>query len=184
MCSRERTVEMPRRREIRLRRVYDHEIGADVGYRVLVDRLWPRGVAKADAALDEWLREAAPSTELRRWYGHDVERFEEFTRRYIAELEAAARIDRGGPSRRTRPQGDGHAPHCHPGCRTLRCQGAPGAPSQSDVLILATRTRPCRPPPKMPWVDVIHSATHAAVHRVVGGAITLPSDIRCVICGT
>ena len=56
------------------------------GYRVLVDRLWPRGVTKADAALDEWLKDAAPSTELRRWYGHDVDRFEEFARRYRAEL--------------------------------------------------------------------------------------------------
>ena len=59
---------------------------ADDRYRVLVDRLWPRGVTKADAALDEWLKDAAPSTELRRWYGHDVQRFEEFARRYRAEL--------------------------------------------------------------------------------------------------
>jgi uncharacterized protein YeaO (DUF488 family) len=53
---------------------------------VLVDRLWPRGVAKADADLDEWLKEAAPSTELMRWYDYDVQRFEEFARRYRAEL--------------------------------------------------------------------------------------------------
>ena len=56
------------------------------GYRVLVDRLWPRGITKAEAALDEWLKDVAPSTELRRWYGHDVERFDEFARRYRAEL--------------------------------------------------------------------------------------------------
>ena len=59
--------------------------------------LWPRGVTKADAALDEWLKDAAPSTELRRWYGHDVERFEEFARRYRAELRrppASAAVDR------------------------------------------------------------------------------------------
>lgn len=55
--------------------------------RVLVDRLWPRGVSKADAAIDEWLRDVAPSTELRRWYAHDVERFAEFSRRYRAELD-------------------------------------------------------------------------------------------------
>ena len=56
------------------------------GYRVLVDRLWPRGVKKSAAELDEWLKDAAPSTELRRWYGHDVERFGEFARRYRGEL--------------------------------------------------------------------------------------------------
>jgi uncharacterized protein YeaO (DUF488 family) len=63
--------------------VYDE---AGEGYRVLVDRLWPRGVTKAEAALDEWLTDAAPSPELRRWYGHRVERFDEFARRYRAEL--------------------------------------------------------------------------------------------------
>ena len=83
-----------------LRRVYDAD---DSGYRVLVDRLWPRGLTKADAALDEWLKDAAPSTELRRWYGHDVERFEEFARRYRAELRQSTGIGRRGPSRRARP---------------------------------------------------------------------------------
>ena len=56
------------------------------GTRVLIDRIWPRGLAKARAALDEWSKEIAPSTELRKWYGHDPERFEEFGRRYQAEL--------------------------------------------------------------------------------------------------
>ena len=56
------------------------------GYRVLVDRLWPRGVRKQAAAIDEWLKDVAPSTELRQWYGHDVARFEEFSARYRAEL--------------------------------------------------------------------------------------------------
>ena len=74
---------MPPRHDIHLHRVYDDR---DAGYRVLVDRLWPRGFSFADAALDEWLRDAAPSTELRRWYDHDVARFEEFARRYRAEL--------------------------------------------------------------------------------------------------
>lgn len=58
----------------------------NAGCRVLVDRLWPRGVTKADAALDEWAREVAPSAELRRWYGHEPDRFEEFARRYRVEL--------------------------------------------------------------------------------------------------
>ncbi len=56
------------------------------GHRVLVDRLWPRGVRKSEAAIDEWLKDVAPSTELRRWYGHEVDRFEEFSGRYRAEL--------------------------------------------------------------------------------------------------
>lgn len=83
----ERSTEMPQVRDIELRRIYDTGEPDRAGYRVLVDRLWPRGVSKADAALDEWLRDAAPSTDLRRWYGHDVARFEEFARRYRAELQ-------------------------------------------------------------------------------------------------
>ena len=61
----------------------------DKGYRVLVDRLWPRGVTKAAAALDEWAKDVAPTRELRRWYGHDPSRFEEFARRYREELRHA-----------------------------------------------------------------------------------------------
>lgn len=56
------------------------------GKRVLVDRVWPRGIKKEDAQLDEWLKDVAPSTELRKWYGHDPERFDEFKRRYRDEL--------------------------------------------------------------------------------------------------
>ncbi|HEX5403310.1 MAG TPA: DUF488 family protein [Pseudonocardiaceae bacterium] len=70
---------------IACRRIYDQPARSD-GVRVLVDRVWPRGVRKQDAHLDEWLREVAPSTELRRWYGHDPDRFVEFRRRYLAEL--------------------------------------------------------------------------------------------------
>jgi uncharacterized protein YeaO (DUF488 family) len=71
--------------EVRLRRVYDEPSPED-GTRVLVDRIWPRGLAKAKAGVDEWAKAVAPSTELRRWYGHDPDRFEEFRRRYQAEL--------------------------------------------------------------------------------------------------
>ena len=56
------------------------------GRRILVDRLWPRGVSKAEADLDEWIKEIAPSAELRTWFGHDPERWDEFRRRYHAEL--------------------------------------------------------------------------------------------------
>lgn len=72
---------------IRLKRAYEPPARSD-GYRVLVDRLWPRGVSKERAQLDEWARELAPSSELRRWFGHDPARFEEFRRRYLDELAA------------------------------------------------------------------------------------------------
>jgi uncharacterized protein YeaO (DUF488 family) len=63
---------------------------ADDGYRVLVERLWPRGISKAEARLDAWAKELAPSTELRQWYGHDPAKFDEFRQRYHEELSAPA----------------------------------------------------------------------------------------------
>lgn len=73
------------RRPVRLKRVYERP-SADDGLRVLVDRLWPRGVSKHDAATDLWLKDAAPSVNLRRWYGHDARRWRQFRDRYRAEL--------------------------------------------------------------------------------------------------
>ena len=73
--------------DVRLKRAYEAPAASD-GYRVLVDRLWPRGVKRQDARLDEWARELAPSAELRRWFGHDPDRFERFRLRYTAELAA------------------------------------------------------------------------------------------------
>lgn len=70
---------------VNVKRIYEDPSSAD-GRRVLVDRLWPRGLRKEDAALDVWLRDVAPSQELRRWYGHDPDRFDEFAERYRAEL--------------------------------------------------------------------------------------------------
>lgn len=75
--------------DIRVKRIYDPEAGDD-GARVLIDRLWPRGVRKEAAGLALWLREIAPSPELREWFGHDPARFDEFSRRYRAELDANA----------------------------------------------------------------------------------------------
>ncbi len=72
--------------KIHVRRVYDKPEAGD-GVRVLVDRLWPRGLRKETAAVDHWFRELAPSTELRRWFGHDPDRWEQFRRRYAAELD-------------------------------------------------------------------------------------------------
>jgi uncharacterized protein YeaO (DUF488 family) len=71
--------------DVRLKRVYEPATSSD-GYRVLVDRLWPRGISHERAELDEWERELPPSTELREWFGHEPSRFEEFRRRYIDEL--------------------------------------------------------------------------------------------------
>ena len=70
---------------VRLKRVYEPPSPED-GVRVLIDRLWPRGVRKADAAVERWMKDIAPSAELRRWFGHDPERGQEFRRRYAGEL--------------------------------------------------------------------------------------------------
>jgi uncharacterized protein YeaO (DUF488 family) len=73
---------------IKLKRIYDKNTSAD-GKHYLVERLWPRGVKKASLHLDGWFKDAAPSTELRKWFGHDAEKWEEFRRRYFAELDRA-----------------------------------------------------------------------------------------------
>lgn len=77
---------MAERARIQVRRAYD-EPRDDDGQRVLVDRVWPRGLRKEQAQLDHWSKDVAPSTELRKWYGHDPDRFDEFARRYRGELE-------------------------------------------------------------------------------------------------
>jgi DNA-3-methyladenine glycosylase len=81
------------RPSVRIKRVYEQSDPSD-GYRVLVDRLWPRGLTKADAAYEEWIREAGPSDDLRRWFGHDPARFGEFADRYRAELEGSEALER------------------------------------------------------------------------------------------
>lgn len=70
---------------IKLKRAYERPVAGD-GTRMLVDRLWPRGVRKADAAIDEWVKDLAPSTALRKWFGHDPARWQEFRRRYAGEM--------------------------------------------------------------------------------------------------
>jgi uncharacterized protein YeaO (DUF488 family) len=84
---------------IKIKRAYD-ELDEHDGYRVLVDRLWPRGVKKETLAIDEWCKIVAPSTELRKWFNHDSSRFDEFRARYITELESSDEpqklLDRAG----------------------------------------------------------------------------------------
>jgi uncharacterized protein YeaO (DUF488 family) len=77
--------------QIRLKRVYE-EPGSRDGCRVLVDRLWPRGLNKESAKIDLWLKEIAPSAELRKWFGHDPAKWEEFRKRYFAELDEREEI--------------------------------------------------------------------------------------------
>jgi uncharacterized protein YeaO (DUF488 family) len=71
--------------DVRLKRAYDESAVSD-GYRILIDRLWPRGLSRARAYVEEWDKALAPSTALREWFAHDPDRFEEFRRRYIDEL--------------------------------------------------------------------------------------------------
>jgi uncharacterized protein YeaO (DUF488 family) len=71
---------------IDLKRVYDPPANSD-GRRILVDRIWPRGITKADLQIDAWLKDLAPSTELRKWFGHDPAKWDEFRKRYAGELE-------------------------------------------------------------------------------------------------
>jgi uncharacterized protein YeaO (DUF488 family) len=87
---------MVTRHEVRVRRIYEDPLETD-GVRILVDRLWPRGLAKERASIDEWCKAVAPSPMLRKWYAHDPRLFEEFSRRYRTELEApeaAAALER------------------------------------------------------------------------------------------
>lgn len=83
---------MASKHKVKVGRAYDPRVRGD-GLRVLVDRIWPRGLSKEKADLDEWCKEVAPSTTLRKWYGHDPERFEEFGRRYQSELEEPERAE-------------------------------------------------------------------------------------------
>ena len=71
---------------VKLKRAYDPPTVSD-GKRILIDRLWPRGVRKSDAAIHEWMKDIAPTTALRKWFGHDPARWQEFRRRYLSELQ-------------------------------------------------------------------------------------------------
>lgn len=76
---------------VQLKRAYESQSESD-GYRVLVDRLWPRGVSKQDAKIDLWLKEIAPSNDLRKWFGHDPAKWDEFRKRYAQELDNSPEI--------------------------------------------------------------------------------------------
>lgn len=77
---------------VRIKRIYD-DAEADDGDRILVDRIWPRGCTKEQAELDEWMKDVAPSTDLRRWFGHKSERWAQFRERYRAELKGNSALE-------------------------------------------------------------------------------------------
>jgi uncharacterized protein YeaO (DUF488 family) len=79
------------KREISIKRIYDPPLNSD-GFRLLVDRLWPRGIKKVEAAIDLWLKEIAPSNELRKWFNHDPKKWPDFQQRYIQELKAKPKL--------------------------------------------------------------------------------------------
>jgi len=78
--------------EIKTKRIYAPAADSD-GFRILVDRLWPRGIKKQEAHIDLWLKEVAPSTELRKWFNHEPEKWEQFMKKYRAELKGAAAFE-------------------------------------------------------------------------------------------
>jgi len=79
---------------VKIKRVYD-PVSRDDGRRILVDRLWPRGIRKEDAKIDEWLKEIAPCNELRRWFGHDPAKWQQFRKKYAGELAAKSELVEG-----------------------------------------------------------------------------------------
>jgi uncharacterized protein YeaO (DUF488 family) len=78
-------------KDIRIKRIYDDPSKND-GYRILIDRIWPRGVSKEDAKLDDWNKDVAPSDNLRKWFDHDPDKFDEFSKKYRKELEDKIKI--------------------------------------------------------------------------------------------
>ncbi|MBG44796.1 MAG: hypothetical protein CL530_12590 [Aequorivita sp.] len=77
--------------DIQTKRIYEKPANRD-GTRILIDRVWPRGVSKGDAKLDEWMKEIAPSTELRKWFDHEEKRFDDFSKKYKKELENHSKL--------------------------------------------------------------------------------------------
>ena len=116
-CARRRT--MGGKPDVRVRRVYDEPEPED-GTRVLVDRIWPRGLSKDKARLDQWFKQVAPSTELRKWYSHDPERFEEFGRRYRRATQGRRARPRTQAPAGTGQQRDADAAHRDQACQDQR----------------------------------------------------------------
>ena len=141
---------------VQVRRVYDPPAAHD-GTRVLVDRIWPRGLTKSKAHLDEWCKEVAPSTELRKWYSHDPARFEEFAHRYHIELHQGTRSDALTHLRELAKGRHPDVAHRH---QTARDQRSAGARQDTPPL---TSTRRSSGPPTPPAVPQAEGAVRSAV---------------------
>ena len=98
-------------KNIKIKRAYEKPAAED-GLRILIDRLWPRGLTKDKAAIDHWFKEIAPSTKLRKWFAHDPDRWNDFRRRYIEELKSACFTARRNSQ--TRPTRSNHSRICRP----------------------------------------------------------------------
>ena len=140
--------------DIRLKRAYEPAASSD-GYRVLIDRLWPRGVSRKLAKLDAWERELAPSTELRQWFGHQPNRFDEFRRRYIAEL--GQQRQRLTELRRRARDGNPNPRLCRPRQRAQRRRRSRRRPATGIAAALNLVAAPGAVPdvsegiPRRPW---------------------------------
>ena len=152
--------------EFRLKRIYAEAEPGD-GYRVLVDRLWPRGVSKQKAQLDEWCKDVAPSPELRTWFGHQHERFTEFAERYRAELDAQpAAVGRGAPAQaRARTTGTKRR-------RAGVAPGLSGAP-------ISARTVGSVSSPKSSAIRDGNTAPHMLTMRLVSSVVTISRRNGC-----
>ena len=166
-CSSEPGDGMAAEPRVQVRRAYDAP-SADDGRRILVDRLWPRGLAKDAAHVDEWLKAVAPSSELRRWYGHDPAKFDQFRRRYAAELREPERAQALMRLKQEAGRGHGHPAHRDQGrlpqpgrgagravaaaadgtrARTRTCPAIRPAGCTASARPAARSRRPTRPPP-------------------------------------
>ena len=137
---------------LRIKRVYEPQTRSD-GRRILVDRLWPRGLSKKTAAVDEWIKDIAPSAKLRRWFGHDPRRWPEFRRRYRHELRAHADLMRALTARASR------------GNVTLVYGARDEAHNDAVVLAAAIRARVKRAANAARKPDRRTTRTHRARHR-------------------
>ena len=153
-------------RNIRLKRAYEAP-SRDDGPRVLVDRLWPRGISKQKAALDQWMKGVAPSTELREWFGHDPARWAEFQKRTPRNCVRTARASRS--SAHSRAAGQAHSDICGPGRAAQPCGRAAQrvARAMSGALPVSLRTEVCDLGPDEAFADLLKK--QKATCRTEGG---------------
>lgn len=174
---------------VQVRRIYDDPDPTD-GQRVLVDRLWARGISKERAALGEWCKDVAPSTELRTWYGHDPAKFDEFKKRYTAELKDPDHADaldhRGAMAKKgtltlltASKRDDISEATCSPTCSTVRASSRPG----SEVLPHdhGDAVRTTLPAPRVGEADLLEHPDRGPVPVPDGGQETPMAQRACPV---